>query len=156
MMEHKIMKIALAADHAGYTMKQFLVNYLTEKGHEVLDLGVDTDKVRSDYTDAAKAVGHAVVENRAERGILVCGSGVGASSAANKIKGVYCAITHDTYSAAQGVQHDNMNVMAIGGRVVGESTAASLADAFIEATFITDPDRYMRRFKDVQAMEDGD
>lgn len=150
------MKIALASDHAGYQMKQYLVNYLREQGHDVLDLGVDTDEVRTDYTDAAKAVGHAVADKEAERGILVCGSGVGASIAANKIKGVYCAITHDTYSAAQGVQHDNMNVMAIGGRVVGTSTAASLADAFLGASFITDPERYMRRFKDVQAMEGDD
>lgn len=150
------MKIALAADHAGYQMKQYLVDYLREQGHDVLDLGVDTDEVRTDYTDAAKAVGHAVAGKEAERGILVCGSGVGASIAANKIKGVYCAITHDTYSAAQGVEHDNMNVMAIGGRVVGTSTATSLADAFIGATFITDPPRYMRRFKDIQAMENED
>ncbi len=150
------MKIALAADHAGYQMKQYLVDYLREQGHDVLDLGVDTDEVRTDYTDAAKAVGYAVAGKEAERGILVCGSGVGASIAANKIKGVYCAITHDTYSAAQGVEHDNMNVMAIGGRVVGTSTATSLADAFIGATFITDPPRYMRRFKDIQAMENED
>jgi len=147
------MKIALAADHAGYQMKAHLVNYLTEKGHEVIDLGVDTDAVRSDYTDAAKKVGYAVANDEVERGILVCGSGVGASIAANKIKGVYCAITHDAYSAAQGVQHDNMNVMAIGGRVVGTSTAESLADAFLGATFLTEPDRYMRRFKDIQALE---
>lgn len=147
------MKVALASDHAGFAMKEFLVTYLTEQGHEIIDLGVDTDEVRSDYTDAAKAVGHAVADQTAERGILVCGSGVGASIAANKIKGVYCAITHDTYSAAQGVQHDNMNVMAIGGRVVGTSTAGSLADAFLGATFLTDPPRYMRRFKDIQALE---
>lgn len=150
------MKIALASDHAGFQMKQFLVNYLTEQGHEVLDLGVNTDEVRSDYPDAARAVGYAVVENKAERGILVCGSGVGASIAANKIKGVYCAITHDSYSAEQGVQHDNMNVMAIGGNVVGKSTATSLADAFLGATFLTEPERYMRRFKDIQSIENGD
>ena len=147
------MKIALASDHAGYQMKQFLVEYLKEKGHEVVDLGVNTDEIRTDYPDAAKAVGYAIVNEEAERGILVCGSGVGASIAANKIKGVYCAITHDTYSAAQGVQHDNMNVMAIGGQVVGQSTAASLADAFIGATFLTKPERYLRRFQDVQALE---
>ncbi|MEM9954713.1 MAG: RpiB/LacA/LacB family sugar-phosphate isomerase [Chloroflexota bacterium] len=150
------MKVALASDHAGYAMKSFLVQYLSDKGYEVLDLGVDTDEIRTDYTDAARSVGYAVADNKAERGILVCGSGVGASIAANKIKGVYCAITHDTYSAAQGVEHDNMNVMAIGGRVVGTSTAASLADAFLEATFLTSPERYMRRFKDVQKIENGD
>lgn len=154
--EKNTMKIALASDHAGYQMKDHLITYLTGKGHEIIDLGVDTDAVRSDYTDAAKKVGYAVAENKAGRGILVCGSGVGASIAANKIKGVYCAITHDVYSAAQGVQHDNMNIMAIGGRVVGTATAESLADAFLGATFLTEPERYMRRFKDIQALENGD
>lgn len=147
------MKLALASDHAGYPLKQHLVEYLREQGHDVLDLGVDTEKVRVDYTDAAKKVGQAVVDNEAERGILVCGSGVGASIAANKIKGVYCAITHDAYSAAQGVEHDNMNVMALGSKIVGVAVAEKLADAFISATFLTDPDRYMRRFHQVQAME---
>jgi ribose 5-phosphate isomerase B len=147
------MKIALASDHAGYTLKQYLVNYLREKGHDVLDLGVDTDAVRTDYTDAAQAVGHAVVDGRAERGILCCGSGVGASIAANKIKGVYCAITHEVYSAAQGVRHDNMNIMAVGGRVIGPAVAESLADAFISAQFETSTERYVRRFQQLQTME---
>jgi RpiB/LacA/LacB family sugar-phosphate isomerase len=146
------MKLALSADHAGYSLKQHLVNYLREQGHEVLDLGVESEAQRADYTDAAKKVAYAVVNGEAERGILVCGSGVGASIAANKVKGVYCAITHDTYSAAQGVQHDNMNVMALGGRVVGFSVGESLADAFIGATF-NGTDRYLRRFQDVQALE---
>ena len=147
------MKLALSADHAGYGLKQHLVNYLRQKGHEVLDLGVDSESQRADYTEAAKKVAYAVVNGEAERGILVCGSGVGASIAANKIKGIYCAITHDTYSAAQGVQHDNMNVMALGGRVVGFSVGESLADAFIGAKFEEGTDRYLRRFKDVQALE---
>ena len=147
------MKLALSADHAGYSLKQHLVNYLRAKGHEVLDLGVESEAHRADYTDAAKKVAYAVVNGEAERGILVCGSGVGASIAANKVKGIYCAITHDTYSAAQGVQHDNMNVMALGGRVVGFSVGESLADAFIGATFEEGTDRYLRRFKDVQALE---
>ena len=148
------MKIALASDHAGYAMKQHLVNYLKQAGHDVLDLGVESEQHRTDYTDAAQKVGHAVANGEAERGILVCGSGVGASIAANKIKGVYCAITHDVYSAAQGVQHDNMNVMAIGGKVVGTAVGESLADAFINATFLKDTERYLRRFKQVQDMED--
>ncbi|MEL6404478.1 MAG: RpiB/LacA/LacB family sugar-phosphate isomerase [Chloroflexota bacterium] len=150
------MKIGLASDHAGFAVKHHLVTYLTEQGHDVVDLGTDSAENRTDYTDAARAVGNAVVAEEVERGILVCGSGVGASIAANKIKGVYCAITHDVYSAAQGVQHDNMNVMAIGGRVIGTATAESLADAFIGATFQTDTERYVRRFKDVQSMEAGD
>lgn len=149
------MKLALASDHAGYPLKQHLVKYLREQGHDVVDLGTDTHKVRVDYTDAAKKIGQVVSDGEAERGILVCGSGVGASIAANKIKGVYCAITHDVYSAAQGVQHDNMNVMALGSRVVGVAVAEQLADAFISATFLTDPDRYMRRFKQVQDMENS-
>jgi ribose 5-phosphate isomerase B len=147
------MKLALSADHAGYSLKQHLVTYLRQKGHEVLDLGVENESQRADYADAAKKVAHAVVNGEAERGILVCGSGVGASIAANKIKGVYCAITHDTYSAAQGVQHDNMNVMALGGRVIGPSVGESLVDAFIGANFEVETDRYLRRFKDVQALE---
>jgi ribose 5-phosphate isomerase B len=148
------MKLALASDHAGYPLKKHLVDYLREQGHEIVDLGVDTEAVRVDYTDAAKKVGQAVVDGQAERGILVCGSGVGASIAANKMKGVYCAITHDTYSAAQGVEHDNMNIMALGSRIIGVALAEKLADAFISATFLTEPDRYMRRFKQVQDMEE--
>src|SRR5262245_57261453 len=105
------MILALASDHAGFDMKQHLVQYLRAAGHDVLDLGVKSADVRSDYPDVAKIIGNAVVTGNAERGILVCGSGVGASIAANKIKGVYAAICHDTYSAAQGVQHDNMNVL---------------------------------------------
>lgn len=147
------MKIALASDHAGYPLKQHLVAYLREKGHEVLDLGVDTDAVPADYTDAAERVGHAVVNQEAERGILVCGSGIGASIAASKIKGVYCAIAHDTYSAAQGVQHDNMNVLALGARVIGTATGESLADAFLGATFNTEVERYGRRFRQLQEIE---
>lgn len=149
------MKLALASDHAGYPLKQHLVTYLREQGHDIVDLGVDTEALRVDYTDAAKKVGQAIVDGQAERGILVCGSGVGASIAANKINGVYCAITHDAYSAAQGVEHDNMNVMALGSRIVGIAVAEGLADAFISATFLTDPDRYMRRFKQVQDMEES-
>jgi ribose 5-phosphate isomerase B len=147
------MKLALSADHAGYDLKQHLVLYLRNKGHEVVDLGVDNSKVSTDYTDAAKKVAYAVVNGEAERGILVCGSGVGASIAANKIKGVYCAITHDAYSAAQGVQHDNMNVMALGGRVIGPALGENLVDAFVSAEFQSGTERYLRRFKDVQALE---
>jgi ribose 5-phosphate isomerase B len=149
------MKIALASDHAGYMLKQHLVAYLSQQGHEVVDLGVDSATERTDYADAAKTVGQAVIDQTAERGILVCGSGVGASIAANKIKGVYCAICHDAYSAAQGVQHDNMNVLAVGGRVIGIALAESLADAFVGAQFDTATERYVRRFQQVQAMESG-
>ena len=146
------MKIALAADHAGYPLKQQLVAYLRDNGHEVLDLGVNTPDIRSDYPDAARAVAQAVLDGRAERGILTCGSGVGACVAANKFKGIYAAICHDTYSAHQGVEHDNMNVLCVGARIVGTALAQELADAFLNATFIG-VDRYQLRFEMIQAIE---
>ena len=149
------MKIALACDHAGFPLKQQLVTYLQEQGHEVLDLGVDTAAVPSDYPDAARKLGEAIVSGVAERGVLCCGSGVGASIAANKIKGVYCGLCHDTYSAAQGVRHDNMNVLAVGARVIGIALAETLMDAFLAAQFDTATERYGRRFKLVQAIEES-
>lgn len=147
------MKIALASDHAGFDLKAYLVNYLSEKGHEVVDLGVESAAERSDYPVVAQTVGKAIQNGEAERGILICGSGVGASIAANKMKGIYAAICHDTYSAAQGVQHDNMNILCLGGRVIGEVTAETLTDAFIGASFNTEVERYGRRFKMLQDME---
>lgn len=151
-----MMKLAVASDHAGFGLKQYIVNYLREQGHEVLDLGVDTDKVRADYSDAALEVAHAINDGKAERGILLCGSGVGACIAANKVKGIYAAITHDTYSAAQGVEHDNMNVMVLGSRVIGPAVAETLLDAFIAAQFNTVEGRYERRFNKVRDIENGD
>ena len=148
------MKIALASDHAGYPLKQHLVDYLKKQGHEVLDLGVDTDKVPSDYPDAAEAIGHAVLDGRAERGILACGSGVGASIAANKMQGIYAAVCHDHYSAHQGVEHDRMNVLTIGARIIGPTTAEELADAFIAAQPSTE-ERHVRRFGKLQAIEES-
>ncbi len=146
------MKIALAADHAGYPLKQHLVEYLKKQGHEVIDLGVNTDTVPSDYPDAAEAIGHAVLDGRAERGILACGSGVGASIAANKMQGIYAAVCHDHYSAHQGVEHDRMNVLTIGARIIGPTTAEELADAFIAAQPSTE-ERHVRRFGKLQAIE---
>lgn len=146
------MKIALAADHAGYPLKQHLVGYLEAQGHEVIDLGVDTGDVRSDYPDAAAAVAQAVLNGQAERGILTCGSGVGASIAASKFTGIYASICHDTYSAHQGVEHDNMNVLCMGARVIGLNVAEELADAFIGAEF-SGIDRHIHRFEKVQAIE---
>lgn len=146
------MKIALASDHAGYPLKQHLVEYLTKQGHEILDLGVDTDKVPSDYPDAAEALGHAILDGRAERGILACGSGVGASIAANKMPGIYAAVCHDHYSAHQGVEHDRMNVLTIGARIIGPTTAEELALAFIGAQPSSE-ERHVRRFGKVQAIE---
>ena len=146
------MKIALAADHAGYPLKQHLVAYLQSKGHDVLDLGVDTPDVPSDYPDASAAVAGALLDGRAERGILACGSGVGASVAASKFRGIYAAVCHDTYSAHQGVEHDQMNVLCVGARIVGTKLAEELADAFLGATFSGEA-RHQRRFEKVQAIE---
>jgi ribose 5-phosphate isomerase B len=148
------MKIALASDHAGYSLKQYLLDYLRKQGHEVVDLGVNTPDVPSDYPDAAAAIGHAIVDGQAERGILACGSGVGACIAANKIPGVYAAITHDTYSAHQGVEHDRMNIMCIGARVVGPAVAEELANAFIAAK-PSEEERHVRRFGKILAIERG-
>lgn len=146
------MKIALASDHAGYSLKKYLVEYLRTQGHDVLDLGVDTSDVPSDYPDASKAVAEAVLDGRAERGILACGSGVGACIAANKFPGIYAAICHDVYSAHQGVEHDRMNILCVGARVIGEKLAEELADAFIQAQ-VSAEERHQRRFAKVQAIE---
>ncbi len=146
------MKIALAADHAGYPLKQHLAQFLTAHGHDVIDLGVDTADVPSDYPDAAIAVAGAILEGRAERGILACGSGVGVSIAANKYPGIYASICHDTYSAHQGVEHDQMNVLVVGARVIGAAVAEELSLAFLAAQFSGEP-RHARRFAQVQAIE---
>ncbi|MCU0512634.1 MAG: RpiB/LacA/LacB family sugar-phosphate isomerase [Anaerolineae bacterium] len=150
------MKLVIAADHAGFDLKQHLIGYLRAAGHDVLDLGVESAATRSDYPEIARRVGTAVVAGAGERGILICGSGVGASIAANKIKGVYAAICHDVYSAAQGVQHDNMNVLCLGGKVIGSITAETLVTAFVGASFNTTTERYLRRFQQMQAIENGD
>ncbi len=146
------MKIAIAADHAGYPLKQHLIEYLTKQGHEVLDLGTDHPELPDDYPDFAEAIGIAVRDGKAERGILACGSGVGASIAANKVKGVYCAVCHDHYSAHQGVEHDRMNILCLGARIIGPTTAEELADAFIAAQPSSE-ERHVRRFGKVQAIE---
>ncbi len=146
------MKIALAADHAGYPMKQHLVEYLKKQGHEVIDLGTNDPTQPDDYPDFAEALGHAILDGRAERGILACGSGVGASIAANKMKGIYAAVCHDHYSAHQGVEHDRMNVLTIGARIIGPTTAEELADAFIAAQPSSE-ERHLRRFGKVQRIE---
>src|SRR4051812_36061993 len=120
------MKVALGADHAGYDLKQSLLAYLNKMGHEVVDVGTDNGDEPSDYPEFAKRVGEAVLSGKAERGILVCGSGVGASIASNKIPGIYAGLCHDTYSAHQGVEHDNMNVICVGSRVIGVELAREI------------------------------
>jgi ribose 5-phosphate isomerase B len=146
------MKIALASDHAGYLLKAHLVIFLKEQGHQVLDLGVSTPDIPADYPDSASAIAQALRDGQAERGILSCGSGVGASITANKYPGIYAAVCHDTYSAHQGVEHDNMNVLTLGSRVIGVNVAEELATAFISAQF-TGEERHKRRFGKLQAIE---
>ena len=145
------MKLALAADHAGWRLKDALAVRLRAVGHEVVDLGAH-DGTPSDYPDFAEAVGAALAAGRAERGILVCGSGVGAVVAANKLPGVLAGLCHDTYSAHQGVEHDQMNVLALGAGVVGEALAVEIAEAFVAASFDGAP-RHLRRVEKVRALE---
>src|SRR6266852_1488764 len=145
------MRIAVGADHAGFQLKQNLAAYLRELGHDVIDLGTtSTDPV--DYPDYAEAVGNAVIENRAERGVLICGSGVGASVAANKIPGIRAAVCHDTYSARQGVEHDEMNVLVLGARIIGVELARELVRNFLAAKF-THEERHVRRLGKINALE---
>jgi len=145
------MRLALAADHAGFQMKDDLVRLLRQAGHEVLDLGTHSpDAV--DYPDSAEAVGTAIRDGRVERGILVCGSGAGVSVAANKIPGVRAAVCHDCYTAHQAVEHDDLNVLCLGARVVGIALASELAHAFLEATFSGEA-RHARRLDKILAIE---
>jgi ribose 5-phosphate isomerase B len=143
-------KLAVAFDHRGVHLREAVLEALA--GHEVLDLGTDTDAVRIDYPDKAKEVGEAIQQGRAERGVLVCGSGVGASVAACKLLGIRAAICHDGYSAHQGVEHDDMNVLCLGSEVIGPSLARELVDAFLRATF-NGGERYVARLQKVAAME---
>jgi ribose 5-phosphate isomerase B len=145
------MRIALGADHAGFQLKGELGVFLRGQGHEVLDVGTfSTDPV--DYPDFAAAVGQAVREGRAERGVLLCGSGVGASVAANKLPGIRAGLCHDTYSAHQGVEHDAMNVLVLGARVIGPALAHELVQAFLGATPSAE-ERHVRRRDKVRALE---
>ncbi len=146
------MKIAIGCDHAGFDLKRTLAALLTHDGHEVLDVGATRLDPDDDYPDAAAAVARAVAGGRAERGILVCGSGVGASVAANKIRGVRAGLCHDVYSAHQGVEHDDVNVLCLGARVIGEAVATELVRAFLSARF-TGEERHRRRLEKMLALE---
>ena len=146
------MRIALAADHAGAALKSDLIARLAPLGHELIDLGGDGSNPEDDYPDFSRALGLAILEGRADRGILVCGSGVGASIAASKLPGIRAGLCHDTYSAAQGVRHDDMNVLAMGARVIGIETAVSCAESFIAARFSGAP-RHVRRVGKIRAIE---
>jgi ribose 5-phosphate isomerase B len=146
------MLIAIAADHGGFPLKNLIKEYVESMGLPVTDLG--TDSIASvDYPDYAEKLGEEITSGRAERGILICGSGVGASIAANKIKGVYAAVCHDTYSAHQGVEHDNMNVLCIGARVVGPELAKDLVKAFLSAQYDITIERHVRRVNKIYKLE---
>ena len=148
------MRIAFAADHAGAAMKAELIRRLEAAGlgHELVDLGGDGSDPNDDYPDFAARLGGAIRDGSADRGILICGSGVGASVAANKIRGVRAAVCHDTYSAHQGVEHDDMNVLTLGSRVIGPEPAYECSLAFLRATFSGEP-RHRRRLDKVLAIE---
>ena len=146
------MRVAAAFDHRGVKLREAVKEEIAAAGHEVVDLGTDDGSVRIDYPDKARELGEAIQDGRAERGILVCGSGVGASIAACKLAGIRAAICHDTYSAHQGVEHDDMNVLCLGSEVVGPSLARELVDAFLNAVF-DGGDRYVERLRKVERME---
>jgi ribose 5-phosphate isomerase B len=146
------LKVAVAFDHRGVHLREAVLAVLEELGQDVVDLGTDTDAVRLDYPDKAREIGKAVIGGDAERGVLVCGSGVGASVAACKVAGIRAAICHDAYSAHQGVEHDDMNILCLGSEVVGPSLAADLIRAFVGARF-DGGERYVRRLEKIAAME---
>lgn len=146
------MRVAVAFDHRGVKLKELLVDTVLELRHEPMDLGVDAPQPRVDYPDVARTVGEAVLAGEAERGVLVCGSGVGASVAANKLPGIRAAVCHDVYSAHQGVEHDDMNVLCLGSEVVGPELAADLVRVFLGATF-DGGERYRIRLEKIEAME---
>ncbi|HUO60543.1 MAG TPA: RpiB/LacA/LacB family sugar-phosphate isomerase [Candidatus Acidoferrales bacterium] len=146
------MRLAIAADHAGVSLKQIVAEACRAWGHDLTDLGGNDASVPDDYPDRALALGRTVASGECERGVLICGSGVGASVAANKITGVRAGLCHDTYSAHQGVEHDNMNVLCLGSRVIGPALALELVHAFVMANF-SGEERHVRRLAKVQAIE---
>ncbi|HLO29519.1 MAG TPA: ribose 5-phosphate isomerase B [Anaerolineales bacterium] len=151
------MKIAIGFDHAGFPLKQTILQAVREAGHEPIDMGTDS-AAPVDFPDYSEKVGRAIQSGEAERGILVCGSGVGACIAANKMKDIFASICHDTYSAAQGVRHDDMNVLCLGARVIGPELAVALVKSFLEARYIgNDPggERLARRVAKIRKIEAG-
>ncbi|MBI2912495.1 MAG: ribose 5-phosphate isomerase B [Chloroflexi bacterium] len=147
------MRIVVGADHRGYALKQTIAEHLRSCGHEVLNVGTNGEEP-VDYPDYALAVGQAILNGEAERGILVCGSGVGGAIAANKLPGIRAGLCHDTYSAHQGVEHDDMNLLCLGSRVIGTELALELARAFLDAKF-SGEERYLRRLAKVKELEQG-
>jgi ribose 5-phosphate isomerase B len=145
------MKVVIGSDHAGFQLKNAMGDVLRSMGNDVLDVGAFNENP-SDYPDFAEAVGRAVLDGKAERGVLICGSGVGASVAANKLPGIRAGMCHDTYSAHQGVEHDNINVLVLGSRVIGVALAHDLVQTFMGAKF-TNEERHVRRLGKVKALE---
>jgi ribose 5-phosphate isomerase B len=145
------MRIAIAADHAGFDLKQFLAAFLADSGSAVFDLGTHNHEP-VDYPDMAVLATRAVLDGRADRGIVICGSGAGASVAANKVKGIRAAVAHDTYTAHQMVEHDDVNVLCLGSRVIGEKLAAEIVTAFVAARF-SNEERHRRRLEKVKALD---
>ena len=145
------MKIVIGSDHAGFQLKVAMGDLLRSMNQEVLDVGAFNENP-SDYPDFAEAVGRAILDRKAERGVLICGSGVGASVAANKLTGIRAAVCHDSYSAHQGVEHDDMNVLVLGSRIIGVKLAEDLVKAYLAAKF-TNEDRHVRRLAKVKALE---
>src|SRR5271156_6032731 len=146
------MRLVTAADHAGFPLKDEIRAYLERLGHEVLDLGAYNTEP-SDYPDFAEAVGKALEAGRAERGVLICGSGVGVCIAANKMPGIRAGMCHDSYSAHQGVEHDEMNVLVLGARIIGASLAFECVKSYLDARFIATEERFVRRLNKVKAIE---
>ncbi len=146
------MKIAIACDHAGYDLKLAILPYLTKLGYEVHDLGADSADIPTDYPDYAKKVAEKMLSGEVERGVLVCGSGAGVSIAANKIKGIYAAVCHDTYTAHQCVEHDGVNVICLGSRVIGIELAREVIKSFLGAKF-TGEERHVRRTGKIKEIE---
>ena len=147
------MKLAIASDHAGFSLKEEIRAYLAKAGHEIVDLGTYEPDPLDDYPDYAEKMGLALKRGDAPRGILICGSGVGVCVAANKIPGIRAGMCHDTYSAHQGVEHDDMNVCVLGARIIGTALAYEVVDRFVAAQFIASEERFVRRFKKVLAIE---
>ena len=145
------MRVVIGSDHAGFELKQMLIDYVRNLGHEVLNVGTDGPEA-VDYPDFAAKVGKAIIAGESDRGVLICGSGVGASVSANKIPGVRAAVCHDCYSSRQGVEHDDMNVLVLGARIVASSLAKDLVQIFLAAEF-TGEERHMRRLEKITALE---
>ena len=148
------MRVAVAFDHRGVKLREVLLAELAALGHEAVDLGTDKPEPRIDYPDKAREIGEAIRSGEAQRGVFVCGSGVGACIAANKLGGIRAGITHDTYSAHQGVEHDDMNVVCLGSRIIGDALALEVVRAFLAAEF-NDTGQYARRLKKVEALDRG-